>query len=210
MSMTSDERQELGDTFERLGPDAPTLCAGWTARDLLAHLLVRERRPDAAAGIVVPLLAKYTSHVTAGRARKPWEQLLEEFRDGAPMWSFSAWPVVGDWINLYEYFVHHEDLRRAQDHWEPRPEKPALEDALFSRLKLTGRMMFRKSPVGVVLRSAGRDDVVVCKRDPSVVLVGLPTELTLVASGRPNDAARVVVQGEPDIVAAFNGSDRGL
>lgn len=210
MSITGDERQQLCDTFERVGPDADTLCAGWAARDLLAHLLARERRPDAAAGIVLPVLAKHTTHVMAGYARQPWADMIAQFRGGAPLWSVFAVPVAGDWANLVEFFVHHEDVRRAQEHWEPRPENPALEDALHSRLKAVGRLMFRKVPVGVVLRSAGRDDVVVRKGEASVTLVGLPSELALVASGRPNDAARVVVQGDPDAIAAFNASQRGL
>ena len=36
----------LCDLFEEVGPDAPTLCGDWTTRDLAAHLVMRERRPD--------------------------------------------------------------------------------------------------------------------------------------------------------------------
>lgn len=210
MTITSDERRQLCDTFEQVGPDAATLCAGWDARLLLAHLLARERRPDAAAGIAIPMLAKHMSHVMECYARKPWAEMVADFRGGAPLWSFFGLPVVGDWLNLLELFVHHEDVRRAHDHWEARPEDPALEDAMFSRLKVVSRVLFRKTPVGVVLCSAGRDDVVARKREPSVLLVGLPTELALIGTGRPNDTARVVIQGEPDAVAAFNASERGL
>jgi uncharacterized protein (TIGR03085 family) len=210
MTITGEERRQLCDTFEAVGPDAPTLCAGWNSRDLLAHLLVRERRPDAAAGIAVPFLAKHTAHVMAGYADTPWSDMIGQFRRGAPLWSVFGLPVVGDWANLFEFYVHHEDVRRAQQHWEPRPENPALDDAVFARLKLIARLLFRKTPVGVVLRSAGRDDVVARKREPSVVLVGLPSELALISYGRPNDRARVVIQGEPDVVAAFNASERGL
>jgi uncharacterized protein (TIGR03083 family) len=41
------ERAALCDLFDEVGPDAPTLCAGWTTRDLAAHLVIRERRADA-------------------------------------------------------------------------------------------------------------------------------------------------------------------
>src|SRR5882762_622635 len=36
------ERRELCDLFLELGPDAPTLCEGWTTLDLAAHLVLRE------------------------------------------------------------------------------------------------------------------------------------------------------------------------
>ena len=39
------ERLALADLMAEVGPDAPTLCGGWTTRDLAAHLLLRERRP---------------------------------------------------------------------------------------------------------------------------------------------------------------------
>ena len=44
-------RRELCDALLTVGPDAPTLCEGWTTRDLATHLIVRETRPDAALGI---------------------------------------------------------------------------------------------------------------------------------------------------------------
>ena len=60
MNLAGRERAELSDEFDRVGPDRPTLCAGWSARDLLAHLLVRERVPWGAPGILVPALAPVT------------------------------------------------------------------------------------------------------------------------------------------------------
>ena len=51
------ERYALCDTFEAVGPDAPTLCTPWRTRDLAAHLVIREGRPDAAVGLLVPPLA---------------------------------------------------------------------------------------------------------------------------------------------------------
>lgn len=51
------ERLALCETLRAVGPDAPTLCEGWLTRDLAAHLVLRESRPDAAPGIVVSALA---------------------------------------------------------------------------------------------------------------------------------------------------------
>ena len=55
------ERAALCELFAEVGPDAHTLCGEWTTRDLAAHLVVRERRPDAAIGIIVSKAAGYTA-----------------------------------------------------------------------------------------------------------------------------------------------------
>ena len=213
MSLTANERAELCDLFQQVGPDAPTLCEGWNTRDLLAHMLVRERRPDAAIAIVVPFFREHAADVTKGIAAEPWETMIKTFREGPPLWSPWAIPVLGDKANLAEFFVHHEDVRRAQPEWEPRPDDPALDDALWNPMKMMGRMMFRKSPVGVTLRSAGRDDIVVKEAGSDgrgVVLVGQPGEIVLHAFGRPLDKVRLVVQGEPEDIEAFEASPRGF
>ena len=210
MSITDKERSEMCDLFAEVGPEAPTLCEGWNTLDLLAHLLVRERRPDAAAGIVVPFLRSHAQDVTNDVKAKPWDELITEFREGPPIWTVWAIPVLGDKANLAEFFIHHEDIRRAPDEWVPREDNQALDDALWSPLKMMGRLMFRKSPVGVTLRSAGRDDIVVKKGERQVILVGLPGEIVLHAYGRPLDKCRVVVQGEPADIAAFEAAPRGM
>ncbi|MEP6665297.1 MAG: TIGR03085 family metal-binding protein, partial [Nocardioidaceae bacterium] len=160
MSLTSNERAAICDSFEEFGPDAPTLCEGWKTRDLLAHMLVRERRPDAGAGLVVPFLRNHLEQVTEEYKAEPWNKMIKTFRDGPPILSVSAIPVVGDRFNLGEFFIHHEDIRRAAEEWAPRENSKELNDALWNPFKMMGRMMFRKSPVGVTLRSVGRDDIV--------------------------------------------------
>jgi uncharacterized protein (TIGR03085 family) len=58
------ERSRLCDLFLEVGPDQPTLCEGWTTADLAAHLVIRERRPDAAPGILVGgKLAEHSENV---------------------------------------------------------------------------------------------------------------------------------------------------
>ena len=66
------ERLALCELFVQVGPDAPTLLGEWTTRDLAAHLVVRERRPDAAAGIVVPILARHAERVRVQERERPW------------------------------------------------------------------------------------------------------------------------------------------
>jgi uncharacterized protein (TIGR03085 family) len=210
MTITADERSAMCDLFESIGPDAPTLCEGWTTRHLLAHLLVRERRPDAAGGILIPMLAKRTDRVMASIAEQPYAEMIEQFRGGPPIWSPFAVPLLGDRANLTEFFVHHEDIRRAQPKWEPRADTSGRDDALWKVLKLMGRVLFRRSPIGVVLRSADRSDLVIKRGEPGVILVGLPGEIVLHAFGRNSDKVRLVVQGEPNDIEAFEASPRGL
>ena len=62
-SLAQQERATICDLFAELGPEAPTLCEGWTTADLAAHLVVREHRPDSGPGIVWPRLAGYTDKV---------------------------------------------------------------------------------------------------------------------------------------------------
>ena len=45
------ERRRFADALLEVGPDAPTLCDGWSTRDLAAHVVLRDRRPDAAGGL---------------------------------------------------------------------------------------------------------------------------------------------------------------
>lgn len=210
MSTTRNERAAMSDTFLAVGPDAPTLCGDWTANDLLAHLLVRERRPDAAGGILVPALAKRTQKVMDQVAAGDYAANVQTFRSGPPLWSPFAVPLLGDRANLFEFFVHHEDLRRAQPEWEPRADDGSRDDDLWGALKTMGKLLLRKSPVGVTFRCAGRDDVVVKKAERGVVLVGLPGEIALVAFGRSPELARVVIQGDAADVASFEASPKGI
>src|SRR5437763_933578 len=53
MTAAQRERAALVETMRTVGPNAPTLCGDWTTRDLAAHLVVREGRLDATAGVAV-------------------------------------------------------------------------------------------------------------------------------------------------------------
>ena len=135
---------------------------------------------------------------------------VRTFRSGPPLWSPFAVPLLGDRANLFEFFVHHEDLRRAQPQWEPRPDDGSRDDDLWGGLKSMGKLLLRKSPVGVIFRSADRTDVVAKKGERSVTLVGLPGEIALVAFGRSPDLTRLVIQGDAADIDAFNAAPKGV
>ncbi len=195
--------------MDRLGPEAPTLCAGWTTRELAAHLVLRERRVDAAPGILLPMLAGYTARVQAGLAQLPWQGLLDLVRSGPPWWSPFGLPVLGDRLNTLELFVHHEDVRRAQPGWMPRPSDGHRARRLWALLGVAARLLYRNSPVGVVLRTPeGLQRRVGSPARRSVTLTGAPEELVLHACGR--DRIVLDIDGDQTDVAGLQHSQRGL
>lgn len=208
MGIVSDERAALIELLDRLGPDAPTLCAGWSTRDLAAHLVIRERRPDAAPGILIKPLAGLTDRAMRDYTAKPWPELLRLLRDGPPLWSPFTIEAVAERANLAEFFVHHEDIRRGQPRWEPRPPDGRRDAALWKMLGVAGRMLYRRSPVGVVLRRPDGAEHAVRSGQRPVVVAGETAELVLHAYGR--DEVRVDLRGEPAAVHALQRSPRGL
>ena len=202
------ERTRLADLAEELGPDAPTLCDGWTVRDLVVHLLVRERSP-AAAGILVRPLSGVLDTVSARHARRDFATLVEELREGPPVWSPFAIPKLGDALNTLEYFVHHEDVRRANG-LPARDDLPELQDALWGMLRRGARLQLRKvRGVGVELARPGRASFLAKRGEPVARIVGDPAELVLFLFGR-GDAARVSLEGDPAAIAALEAADLGL
>lgn len=203
VSYSREERLALAALLDKAGPDAPTLCAGWRTRDLAAHLVLRERRPDAAAGLLGGPLAGYTARTQQRLAgRMTYAQLVQAFRDGPPRLSPFALPGVDEKANTVEYFVHHEDVRRAAPGWKPRDIAPGLSDALWSRMR-AARLFLRKAPVGVELArdSGGRPYRVTLKNaTPVVTVIGTPAELTMWAMGRVS-AANVRFDGAGEAVA---------
>lgn len=203
------ERLALSDLLLSVGPDAPTLCEGWTTRDLTAHLVIREGRPDAALGILGGPLARHTESVQASTAQRPWGELVATVRSGPPTLSVFSLPGVDGMANLLEYAIHHEDVRRAVDGWEPRELPAGEQDLIWSRLGTMSKLLVRRSPVGVVLQRADTGQRIVAKKgEPSVTLIGDPLELVLRLYGRRQ--CRVEVVGEPDVVARFESAKFGV
>lgn len=197
------ERQALSDLLLERGPQAPTLCAGWTTADLAAHLIVRETRPDAAAGILVSPLAAYTERVRRQvLASAPYPDLVARFRKGPPSWSPISLSPVDAAMNTVEYFVHHEDVRRATEGWEPRELPADAEEQLWRRLRMA-RLVLRRLPVEITFADTSGRTQRITKGGPRVRVHGEPSELTLWALGR-KDAARVRLTGEAEAIDALN------
>ena len=215
MRYARDERIALCALLDETGPREPTLCAGWTTIDLAAHLVLRERRPDAGVGILGGPLAAYTRGVQRKLAeRTPFPRLVQMIRSGPPRLSLFGLPGADELANVVEYFVHHEDVRRARPGWEPRKIDQGLADELWRRLRMA-RFVLRKAPVGIEL---ARDDepeptasggprirFTAKARTPVVTVTGAPAELTMWALGR-TAAARVRLDGSEAAISAINAA----
>ena len=197
------ERLLLADLLEAAGPDAPTLCEGWKTRDLAAHVVVRERRADAAGGILIKQLASRLDRVKAEFAAKPYEELIQLIRTGPPRFSPFSLKQIDEASNTIEFYVHTEDVRRAQPDWSPRDLDPVFQDALWSRLERTARLMGRGVPTGLVLRRPDGQTAVAHRGTPVVTVTGEPSELLLFCYGRQS-AAEVELDGDKNAIAKLH------
>lgn len=207
--MARAERLALCDTALEVGEDSPTLSGEWTVKELVVHLLVRERSP-AAAGIVLRPLSPLTDLESRRVAARPFARLVAKLRHGPPVWSPYALPKLDDVLNTLEFFVHHEDIRRARPQWEPRTLPAAQEKLLWAMIRRAGRSMTRKTPVGVAIENATTGSTVTLHEGPDTVTVrGLPSEVTLFVFGR-QPQARVELSGPEAAVAALRTASFGI
>jgi uncharacterized protein (TIGR03085 family) len=195
------ERAQLCARFDELGPDAPTLCEGWTTFDLAAHLVVRERNPVAAPGILLgdkmAALGRLTDEAMEREKARGYDRVVERVRTGPPIGPFAV-PGLRTLINLIEYAVHHEDVRRAND-LPARTDIDDLQDALWPLFLRLARIALRGVPAGVRVELArpGGAATVVRRGDRVVRATGEPLELLLWAYGR-GDHAAVAFEGVSD------------
>src|SRR5690606_5070843 len=119
-------------------------------------------------------------------------------------------------LNLNEYVVHHEDVRRANG-MGPRTDRPDLDGEVWSMLRRGAKLMTRKvKGAGLVLRRAdariSSDEIVTRKTaegQPTATLTGEPVELLLYLFGR-RGAAQVELTGPPEAVAAVEQAAFGV
>lgn len=207
MTVAQKERAALVATFRDTAPDSPTLCEGWDVRDLTAHLVVRERRLDAAPGILIPAFADYTERVQEQvAASTDWDVLLDRVAEGPPL--FSPFKLLDPIANVAEMFIHHEDVRRAVADWEPRPLDDQTVSALRRPVAMMARMTLRKAPAKAVFRTPQGDTVATVGKGDEVTVTGDPGELLMFAAGR--DQAWVSFDGPADLVERLKKSRGGL
>jgi uncharacterized protein (TIGR03085 family) len=217
--MTSDldlrERRELADLFDELGPDRPTLCGDWETSDLATHLVVRERDLTAMPGILFEkalggVLGRRTEGAMASLERRhTYPEIVELVRTGPPFGPSAIRPI-GHAMNLIEFFVHHEDVRRANGATR-RTDRVDLDIELWSLLRRLAPLMVRTSGLrGVTLvldPGEGRPHRI--GSGPTVTISGPPSELVLELYGR-RSVAEVTYDGAEADIAAVQAADFGI
>lgn len=197
------ERHALCDTLAEVGPDAPTLCEGWAAADLAAHLVVRERDLVALPGILVERFAPVTARRMERVKAKGFDWMVQRLRRIPPN------SRVPRGLQVHENFVHHEDLRRARGD-APRPPDAGRDAALAVALRSGARLTLRHlGPVGVTCQATGGGPVVLRQRARMVTASGDQGELNLYFAGRKG-AARVALAGDPVDVEAVRAARFGI
>lgn len=194
------ERNELCALFDRLGPDAPTLCGDWTTADLAAHLVARERNPLAGPGILFGgPFGRLTEWAMEREAARGYDAMVERIRTGPPLVPWRI-PALRALLNLNEYFVHHEDVRRANGE-SPRTDRDDLDAALRPVVsRMAGMQLWRAGIDVELVDDAGTMLARRGTRPPKVV--GRPGELLLWLNGRGR-VADVAFEGSEDQVSAL-------
>ena len=204
------EREQLCDLMYELGPQAPTVLHPWTTRDLAAHLVLREHDPLAAPGLVVPgAWGRLAERRRIALSHVAFSALLATVRSGPPPGPFRiGW--VRRFPNLNEFFVHHEDVRRANG-LGPRTNPPEEDAALFRNLARAPWYLARRlRGVGLDLAWAGTDNIVTARRGrPTARVRGRPGELLLFLFGR-RDVADVEITGPAAAVEALSRTRFGM
>jgi uncharacterized protein (TIGR03085 family) len=211
LQFDAQERLKLCVLFDELGPSAPTLLEGWTAQDLAAHIVLRERDLMAAPCLVLPgpfqRFAERRRVRLANRHDFAW--LVARIRSGPPAGFFRiGW--VRSFPNLNEFFVHHEDMRRANG-LGPRTLTHDLEAALWQNVRRASRYLSRRlRGAGLEIEWAAVGESLTIRQGESTArLSGTPGELLLYVFGR-QAAAQVEVSGPVEAVAAVHRTHFGM
>lgn len=185
-SLARTERLRLVAAARAAGEDAPTLCEGWTTRDLATHLVIREREPVAALGIALPAFAGRLADKERDYASLPYSELLG-LVGAPPKWTPGAWPGVGAVMNTTEYLVHHEDIRRAQLEWFPRRLSRKDNETVWAqaRMALVPAAAKAKGRTEIVSPGFGRHGA---GRGETTTVTGEPVEILLWLFGRKDHA----------------------
>ncbi|WP_182354673.1 TIGR03085 family metal-binding protein [Flaviflexus huanghaiensis] len=211
MQFVTAERQRLLSTIERVGAEAPTLCAGWDTEELLRHLIVREIHPHSQVLSKLPGKAtdKYRDTMEELRG-KSFDDLVEIFRTGRQKFSPLKLSPIDQAVNTLEYVIHHEDVRRAQDPPLGRVLSSDDERSIFNQLRIMAQLLFLTAPVRVVLHSPDFGDITALatkRHDTTVTVIGNPLELAMFAFGREAD---VEFSGDETDITKLKNSDRSV
>lgn len=225
------QRKILIDLLSTLSPvqwAAESLCTGWDTKDLVAHLIVRERNPFAAIGLVMPRFKGVHDRAMARMASRPIPELLTTLAAGPPLWA-----KVGQ-VHIGEDWIHTQDIIRGQagsidPDRELTPDSgnghPTLVLALTKacdrfapfvlrnvegpfRVLLTDGQLWRRTwlvrPHNRLAIPAANASI-----NPDVTVTGEVGEILLFLTGRGHHA-RVTVSGQPEAIRTLTTNLGGI
>lgn len=196
-------RALLVTALREASPTDPTLCEGWEARHVAAHVWLRQQAPWAVHGSRLRALADEATDPQAYLA------LVDRVAEPAAAWSPHSW--AGNLMNGTEFYVHAHDVHRgpAAAAGTPVPDLLPVDDdvarALWRDLSLVARGAYRRAAPAVVLVEPrlGRRSVSRARAGaPTVALSGPVGELVLHAFGR-GWASRLEIDGPDGAVRAL-------
>jgi uncharacterized protein (TIGR03085 family) len=197
-------RSDFCEMLDKVGPDAPTLCEGWTSQDIAIHLVLIERHPEAWLGIPIgnriSRLRPYFDGLVETERDRPWGELVERVRVG-PTRGPLANPAFRSRMMFREYIVHGEDIRRPNG-LPPADFGPTVRDATWKKAQFFARFVQSAPSHGLeVAEPEGRVHVV-REGSPTARITGEPIDLLLYEFGR-GPAADVELSGDPAAVAGL-------
>ena len=218
-SLVRQRRDELCDLLVELTDEqwqAETLCVGWDAGDVAAHLIVREREPWTGPGLFLggPFAALNDRRREATKARGR-AAMVATLRAGPP------WPLSGPLAasQIVEDWIHEQDVRRGGAATAAGAPDDRLGPLLWTSAKRFARRTLALGADLVVeltdgtrrhrLRSRHMAPLATATCDePDVTVAGAAGELLLYVAGR--DRADVTVTGEDRARAVLAASPRSL
>ncbi len=212
VSLSRSERTALCNAALEAGESAPTLCGKWSVKDLVIHLLLRERDPLGAPGILVPKLEFLADRSARRLAKQDFVTLVERLRNGPPRWSPFSLPPLERAVNTLEFFVHHEDIRRAQPGWTQRDLTEHEQKVIWKAISVAGKGLVRSAGVPVRIRWPREQHVreaVLRPGSEGVCVSGPPTEVAMFVFGRPEHGP-LEFEGPARAVRALRKGDLGV
>lgn len=203
MNPAQSQRLALAELLKRTGEDAPTII-GWTTYELVAHLWVRENDPLSLPGMGLSAFAELTrSRMDRAMNRFNYAQLVRRFREPGP-WTRLAAPA-----NQVEFLVHRLDVLRADPALGGLELDPSEQTRLWGMAKLMA-FRLRKAGVGVVLERSDTGDVArVAPGNRIVTVVGLPSEMLMLLTGRL-EHAELTLTGPESATEQLRAADLSL
>lgn len=193
------QRQALATALRSVSAHAPTLCKGWTAEDLALHIVIRDSRPDLMVGPSLPLVGDRAKQGLQNLRDTGYTALVNRAEAGPPVYFPQSFPPLNDLMNTAEFYIHTEDVLRAQPDFDPAHPR-AIAEKLRRRLWRQGAMMFpmaaRSAKQRITFESPGYGSTTSGPSSaPKRRIKGAPEELLLWAFGREEKAQVSISEG---------------